>query len=136
MPPRYKGITVDSTDSLRILAVNAARSASQALSKWFKRAVRVECAAFKPMPLETITRITGCPDDPVVAIHMALGGDLAGDVLLLFPERAAMELCDLLLAVSPGTTIHLGEMEVSCLQETGNILASAFTNSLASWLEL
>lgn len=127
---------VDLADALRTVAVNSAYSASRALSKWFKHGVRLTCDGFAGVPIAQASELAGAPDDPVVAVHMTLQGDLHGDVLLVFPENVAYELVDLMIGAAPGTTRSLGELEISCLQETGNIVGTSFANCLSSWLNV
>jgi chemotaxis protein CheC len=136
MPLPSEAPAVEVADALRTVAVNSAYNASRALSKWFKRGVRLTCDGFEAMPIQKVATLAGPPDTPVAAVHMTLTGDITGDILLVFPEPVAMHLCDLMIGVSPGTTTCIGEIEASCLQETGNIVGSAFTNCLASWLKL
>ena len=54
--------------------------------------------------------------------------------MLAISERNALELVDLVCDQPLGTSTELGEMERSCLQETGNIIVSSFVNSWAGWL--
>lgn len=128
--------TVELAEALRTVAVNSAYTASRALSKWFKHGVRLTCDGFQSSPIGVVADAVGSPDDPVVGVHMKLEGDVSGDVLLVFPEKTALRLVDIMLDVPEGTTKVFGELEKSCLQETGNIVGSAFTNSLSSWLKL
>ena len=136
MPIQLHTKADDMTDALRTVAVNSAYNASRALSKWFKRGVRLTSDGFENVPLHEISAVAGGPEDPVVAVHMKLDGELSGDVLLVFPERVGASLVDLMIGAPDGTTKTFGELECSCLQETGNIVASAFTNSLAGWLRV
>ncbi len=128
--------SADLADALHAVAINSAYNASRALSKWFKRGVRLTSNGFESVPIGDIVRASGGEDDVVVAAYMNLDGDIGGDVLLVFPEKAAMALVDLMIGAPLGTTTSIGEMEASCLQETGNIVGSAFTNCLATWLKL
>ena len=123
-------------EGLRPIAINSAYNASRALSKWLKRGVRLSSDGFKSIPITEAAESAGPPDEAVVAVHMALVGDLDGDILLAFPEDVAFGLVDMLMGTKPGTTCQLGELEQSCLQETGNIVASSLTNSLSNWLKL
>ncbi|NOS99857.1 MAG: hypothetical protein HOP29_04450 [Phycisphaerales bacterium] len=123
-------------EALRTVAVNSAHRASRALSKWFKHGVRLTCDGFESVPISELAASAGDPDDAVVAIHMPLAGDMLGDVLLTFPEKVALSLVDVMIGAPDGTSTQFGELERSCLQETGNIVASAFCNSLAGWLHL
>lgn len=117
---------------LDMVAINGATHASEALSKWFGRDVRIETDGFARIPLARISNLMGDPEDVVVAIHTRIEGAITGHVLLAFPERVAFALIDLLLGQPPGTTDTVDEMGRSAIQETGNIVSSAFVNSLTT----
>lgn len=136
MQTKTSDSTTDLTDALRTVAVNSAYNASRALSKWLKRGVRLTCNGFERIPLGDLSSVLGSPDDAVAAVHMPLAGDITGDVLLAFPEQTALALVDRLINAPIGTSTEFGELEQSCLQETGNIVGSAFANSLGTWLNL
>ncbi|MCG8408373.1 MAG: chemotaxis protein CheC [Phycisphaerales bacterium] len=123
-------------DALRTVAVNSAYTASRALSKWFKRGVRLTSDGFETVPISEVAASTGDAEEPVIAAYMKLDGDIEGSVLLVFPEKTALSLVDLMIGAPDGTSKVLGELEASCLQETGNIVGSAFTNCLSTWLKV
>ena len=128
--------TLDLAEALRVVSVNSSYNASRALSKWLKRGVRLTADGFLAVPFAEVVEATGTDDEPVAALHMALTGDIQGDMLLMFPEAVALELVDIPMSNPAGTTKRLGEFEQSCLQETGNNVGTSFTNSLATWLRL
>ncbi len=123
-------------DALRTVAINSAYGASNALSKWFKRGVRLTSEGFQSVPLSAVAECAGPADSEVAAIHMNLEGDVDGDLLLIFPEKVGLQLVDIMIGAPAGTSVEFGELEASCLQETGNIVGSAITNGLASWLQM
>ena len=51
-------------------------------------------------------------------------------------EENALHLCDLLLQQPVGTATEIGEIEQSCLEETGNIVSSSFMNGWSTWLDM
>lgn len=124
------------TTALRTVAVNGAYTASRALSKWLRRGVRLTSNGFERVAIKDASRAFGAPDDVIAAIYLPLVGDLTGHMLLTFPEDVACALADMILQAPEGTTTSLGEIERSCLEETGNIVCSAYANSLAKWLKL
>jgi chemotaxis protein CheC len=65
---------------------------------------------------------------------MHMMGDLTGRAMVLFPQRAALTLCDFLFRRPLGTTTELGAMEQSGIKESGNILASAYLNALSDFM--
>ncbi len=121
-------------NALGKVAVHGAAEASTALSKWFGRGVRVTSDGFESVPFESLNAAIGEPERIVVAVRMPIDGEITGDILLTMPEEVAMTLCDLLMQQPPGTTTSIGEMELSCIQETGNIVGSAMMNGLVGWL--
>lgn len=136
MSAELKQASSDLADALRTVAVNSAYNASRALSKWFKRGVRLTSDGFESLPLADVVSAACDPEDAVVAAHLPLTGDLAGDVLLVFREKTAMNVVDMMIGAPDGTTQEIGELEASCIQETGNIVATSFTNSLSGWLNV
>lgn len=124
------------TDALYTVAINGSYNASRALSKWLHRGVRLTTEGFQTLPISEAYSVIGEPDSPVAAIHLPLAGDLDGDMLLSFPEQVALQLVDIIMQQPEGTSTEFEELEQSCLQETGNIVCSAYANSLSKWLKL
>jgi chemotaxis protein CheC len=130
------GPTLDS-DQLRLLATileRGSESASQALSKWLGRSVRLEIAAVEQVEVETVTEAIGPGDTLVAAAAMRLADGLSGQLLLVFEDRAGLALADLLLGRPIGSARDWGELEVSAAQETANIVGCAYVNALATHL--
>lgn len=72
----------------------------------------------------------------VAGILVQLEGSFAGYMQILFPERSALAMVDLLMGKMPGETKGIeSEMEESALMEIGNILASAFCDAIADFLQ-
>lgn len=129
-------IEAQRTLRLRTVIVQAAQHCSQALSKWFQRPVQVRADGFEHIAISEVGNVVGDPEAVVVAIRMELIGELSGDILLAIPEKTACMICDVMMAEPVGTRSDLGEVEMSCLQETANIVGSALTNSLSNWAGL
>ncbi len=129
-------MTMDLSHAMRTVAVNGAYNASRALSKWLRRGVRLNCDGFSQVPIADVAS-TVCPgDDLVAAVHLPLAGDVEGNLLLVFPQDVGLRLADMMLQMPLGTSQEFGELEESGLCETGNIVGSAYSNSLAKWLKL
>lgn len=116
------------------IASTGAEHASQSLTKWFGKCVRISTSGFKAVPLDELSNMMCPPDEIIVAIHAHITGSLSGHVLLAFPENVAHRLVDCLMQQPDGTNTAFNEMEQSALQETGNIVSSSFINSLATSL--
>ncbi len=123
-------------EALRTVAVNGSYNASRALSKWFKRGVRLTSDGFTSISMTEASSIIGDPESLIAAILLPLRGDLTGQMLLAFPKDVGLSLVDIMIQAPEGTSKEFEELEQSCLQETGNIVCSAYANSLSSWLGL
>lgn len=82
------------------------------------------------------TRIEACDavggaEAVVLGAYLSISGDITGHIMLLFPERRALQCVDLMCGHAPGTTIEPDEMALSAVAELGNIVGSAFVNALA-----
>jgi len=72
----------------------------------------------------------------VAGIFVQLSGGFSGYLLVLFPERSAFSLIDILMGKMPGETKSIGtEMEESALMELGNMLASSFCDAIADFFQ-
>jgi chemotaxis protein CheC len=121
-------------DAMREVANIGAGHAATALSQMTNRKIMITVPRVKIKPLEDACDMLGPPDQVVASVLMHMMGDLTGRAMLLFPERAALVLCDFLFRRELGTTVSFGEMEQSGLKEAGNILASAYLNALSDFM--
>jgi chemotaxis protein CheC len=121
-------------DAIREVANIGAGHAATALSGMTNRKIMITVPRVYVRPLEDACDLLGAPDTIVAAVLMHMMGDLTGRALVLFPERAAHTLCDILFRREMGSTLEFGPMEQSGLKEAGNILASAYLNALSDFM--
>jgi chemotaxis protein CheC len=107
-----------------------AAEASQALSTWLERPVRVSVGRISQTSLETAAEQLGPGDEIACACCMRVQGGLGGHLLLGFDEASGFILCDALLNRSTPST-GWGEWEISSATETANIVGCSFLNSLS-----
>lgn len=123
-------------DAMREVANIGAGHAATALSGMTNRTVMITVPRVFVRPLEDASDLVGAPENVIAAVLMHMMGDLTGRAMVLFPERAAQVLCDLMFRREVGSTKVFGEMEQSSLKEAGNILASAYMNALSDFMGL
>jgi len=121
-------------DALREVANIGAGHAATALSQMTNRTIMISVPEVNVRPLEEVADMLGRPDAVVAAVLMQMMGDLTGRTLVLFPERSAQRLCDILFRRADGATLQFGPMEQSGLKEVGNILVSAYMNALSDFM--
>lgn len=121
-------------DAIREVANIGAGHAATALSGMTNRTIMITVPRVYVRPLEEACDLVGPPDSVVAAVLMHMMGDLTGRAMVLFPQPAALTLCDFLFRRPIGSTTDLGPMEQSSIKEAGNILASAYLNALSDFM--
>ena len=121
-------------DALKEVENIGAGHAATALSQMTNRRIMISVPKISVTRLEDVAELLGDPNEVVAAVLLHMLGDLTGRTLLVFPERAAKRLCDLLLGHPLGKTEQFGALEQSSLKEAGNILCGAYMNALSSFM--
>jgi chemotaxis protein CheC len=91
-------------DALREVANIGAGHAATALSQMTNRTIMINVPEVNVLALEEVSELLGRADEIVAAVLMHMMGDLTGRTLVLFPERSAKSLCDILFRKPDGTT--------------------------------
>lgn len=119
--------------TIAVVAASAVRSSAEALSEMALREITAISPQVRIVDLSHLSMVAGDPERAVVAVYLAVEGDLRGHILMAFSESMALGLVDMLLCQPEGTTTELGEMEVSALAEAGNVAGSFFLTTFADW---
>lgn len=106
-----------------------AKRAAAGLSQLLDRNISVTTNHAATGGIAEMYELLGGEDARVAGIYLVMTGDLSGHIMLLFPERNALDMVDLLLEQPPGTSQEFDEMALSALGEVGNITAAAFLNT-------
>lgn len=122
-------------DALRELANIGSGHAVTSLSEMLGgKLVHVNVPRVELLRLEDAKK-TMRGDKIAAGIFFKLRGEISGYMQILFPERSALTLVDVLMGKAVGETQNINsELERSALNEVGNILASAFCDALSEFL--
>lgn len=121
-------------DVLREVANIGAGHAATALSQMTGRTILISVPMLNIARLEELPPQLADAEEPVAGVLMNIMGDLSGRTLLVFPERTASRLAELMLGRPIEASEGLGEMEQSAVKEAGNILSGAYMNALSEFL--
>ncbi|MCW3984861.1 MAG: response regulator [Candidatus Bathyarchaeota archaeon] len=121
-------------DALREVGHIGAQHAGTALSKMIGQTVKVKLLTATMTSLDDLPKLVGDRETLVSGIYLPVTGDLSGSLLMIFPEKSAFILVNVLLKKEPGTTKELDEMDKSALSEAGNILAGNCLTALSHTL--
>lgn len=129
----YKDFKMDVLKEVgNIGAGNAATALSQLLNKPIDMAVpKVQLLNF-----EEIADKVGGAEEIVYAVFLRVEGEAPGNLFFILSPEAAMNLLSRLGGIEIGMDEELGEMELSALNEIGNILAGSYLSSLADFTSL
>lgn len=128
MPKKRTGILVKMINE-------AARNASRSLTRLSDEKVTVEVTKAEVARIQR--KFPGIEPEAIVAgIYLPVTGDIKGASLLIFPEKIAYELCDVLVKREPGTTRKLTELDKSALKEVGNIICGSFLTVFSNTLKV
>lgn len=133
--------------SLTGIVQQSADEATDSLSRWIGRAVKVSVDPLEETSLERALDLIGQNDSTVCACCMRVSGSLRGHLILSFDDASGLALRDALIsgslptqdsqAASPAQPEHpaaeaiWGELETSVVMETANIIGCAFLNALS-----
>jgi len=121
-------------DALREVGHTGAQHAATALSQMIGQTVKAKLLAAKMSSLADLPELVGDKETLVSGIYLPITGDISGSLLMVFPQRSAFTLVDVLLKKKLGTTKELDEMDKSALAEAGNILAGNCLTALSHLL--
>ena len=122
----------------------AMKRAGEAMGSMSGQIIEVQTPILRRCTAAEVLAIAGGPDALVLAVYVGIKGSLSGHSLLLFSPRDAHRLAQILLAgllgsgelpmEESGDVLVFDELELSALQEAGNVTISAFLNELGMHL--
>ncbi len=121
-------------DGLREVATIGAGHAATALSQLTDRRIMISVPQVRRVAYVELPDMLATFGGHVAVVSMRMLGDLTGRSLLVFNERDATRLCDLILRRPIGPPRALGELEQSGLKEVGNIVCSAYLTALSNFM--
>ena len=121
----------DLMEKLKIIAGEGIKNAAHGFSGMIGHKIEVSSPALTLVPVMSIPKIVGGPEDDAVGIYLRFEGDMVGQIMMIMPYQKTLELVDLLMEMPEGSTQQLGSMERSALGELGNLCGTFFLNSIA-----
>ena len=117
-------------DVLREIGNIGAGNATTALSQMVNCKIDMEVPRVRILSFNELSNIFGGPEKPVIGVLFKLSMDMDGMMLFLLDIKSAKSLVNMLMqGMSPGE--ELTDMDISTLQEVGNIISGAYVYSLS-----
>lgn len=121
---------------LRRALVKGMAGATSALSDMLARELLVAAENVSFVPVNQVPDMVGGAEAGVTSIYVAVEGEIKGHMMLIMELSSAYMLADILLEKDPGETQGLDDMDISALEEVGNIAGSFFLNALVDHADL
>lgn len=120
-------------DVLREIGNIGAGNASTALATMINIRVDMNVPKVELLEFQHLADIVGGPEKIVAGILLTLEGDIDGMMMFMLDKESALSLVRLLMGqMGAVTSGDFSEMEISALQEVGNIIAGAYLSSLST----
>jgi chemotaxis protein CheC len=123
-------------DVLKEIGNIGAGNAATALAGLLGKKINMKVPRVRILDFKHVSSILGEPEVIVVGILLRVTGDLTGNIMFILENQAARVLVNILMGKPVEETADFTELELSALQEMGNILAGSYLSSLSALTNL
>lgn len=123
-------------DLLRELGNIGAGNATTALAQMLNKKLDMKVPRVDLVGFDKLPSIICGEEELVVGIYLMLDEDIKGSMMFLLPEASAHNLVNQLMGRPEGDDEPFSEMDMSALQEIGNIITGAYLSALSSLTNL
>jgi chemotaxis protein CheC len=120
--------------ALREVGSIGAGHAATALSQIIKRRVDITVPDANILSLSEIPETVGGTNMLVVGIYMQVLGHVTGKIVVLIPRESALRLTDIMEGRSPGQAKVFSDVDLSKLNEVGNVISRSYLAALSKFL--
>lgn len=123
-------------DVLKEIGNIGAGNATTALSQMLSLRMDMSVPNVALMEFKDISKFVGAEDELVVGILLGLEGDVDGMMMFLFDMNSARNLVNKLMCCEGNESYDFTEMELSALNEIGNIVAGSYLTALSTLTQM
>lgn len=121
-------------DALTEVASVGSGNASSALSNLIGKEVNLVTPSVNVIHVSEIPKLVGGPKKMVVAVYTPIAGDLEGNMMVVFVQKSALNLVDLMQKQKIGTTNQMGKKEQKLLNQVMHALSTTYLNAMGEFL--
>ena len=122
-------------DILKELGNIGAGNATTALAQMLQCKVDMSVPQVKLLEFKDVATLMGGEEQIMAGIYLGVEGDITGSIMFLLEKGSARHLVGKLMGM-PTEGEDFSEMEMSALQEVGNIITGSYLNSLSMMTNL
>lgn len=124
-------VTENYLDVLREIGNIGAGNAMTALSQMLQCKVDMKVPQVKLLDFSEIGAMMGGEEQIMVGVYLGVEGDITGSIMFLVEKDSAKHLVNKVMMGMLPEGDEFTEMELSAMQEVGNIITGAYLNSLS-----
>lgn len=123
-------------DALKEIGNIGAGNAAVALSQLLNKKVMINVPRIRLLSIDKISESEFMiePVEVSIAVSLKILGVLKGGMLVLFSQKSALLMIDVLLGRKTGTTQFLTTVDTSAIAESSHILSSSYLNAVGELL--
>lgn len=129
-------VTENYMDVLKELGNIGAGNAMTALSQMLQCKVDMHVPQVKLLDFSEVGTVMGGEEEIMVGVYLGVEGDITGSMMFLSKVDTARYLIDKVMMGMATNGPEFSEMELSAMQEIGNIITGAYLNSLSTLTNL
>lgn len=128
----FENMNNDQFDLLREIGNIGAGNATTALSQMINEKIDMNVPVVELLDFKELPDVVGGAESLVVGILLTLDGDIDGMIMFMLEYKSAHHLVNMLMGKQLGVDEEFSEMDLSALNEIGNIIAGAYLSSLST----
>lgn len=126
-----ENVTENYYDVLKEIGNIGAGNAMTALSQMLQCKVDMKVPQVKLLDFCEVGSLMGGEEQLMVGVYLGVEGDITGSMMFLVEVESAKHLINKIMMGMVPEGDGFGEMELSAMQEVGNIITGAYLNSLS-----
>ena len=123
-------------DVLTELANIGSGNAATALASLMNTEININVPHVRILGFNDVADYVGGPENVVLGVLIKLSGDVDGMILYVFNDDLIRNVLKVFFGKDYTSVSELDEMDMSALNEIGNIMASSYVNALSSMTSL
>lgn len=123
-------------DILREIGNIGAGNATTALSQLINKRIDMGIPKVNVLEFKELSEVLGGAENPIVGILLGVEGQINGMMMFVLEQKSAHNLVNMLMGRDMEGFSDFTEMDLSALNEIGNIIAGAYLSSLSSLTNL
>jgi len=123
-------------DILKEIGNIGAGNATTALSQLINKRIDMGIPRVNVLEFKELAEVLGGAENPIVGILLGVEGQINGMMMFVLEQRSAHNLVNMLMGRDMEGFGDFTEMDLSALNEIGNIIAGAYLSSLSSLTNL